>query len=36
LTGALQGGEYRPAQRSELIDLGIDDLAEQIAWPATA
>jgi Uma2 family endonuclease len=26
-------GEYRPMQRSGLIDLGPDELAEQIDWP---
>jgi Uma2 family endonuclease len=31
---ALRGEEYRPAQRSELIDLGVDDLVKRIDWPA--
>jgi hypothetical protein len=30
LTG---GGEYRPIERSNVIDLGRDELAEQIDWP---
>ena len=30
---ALQDGEYKPVQRSALIDLGPSDLAEQIDWP---
>jgi Uma2 family endonuclease len=29
----LAGGEYRPIERSGLIDLGPDELAEQIDWP---
>jgi hypothetical protein len=29
----LTGGEYRPIQRSGLIDLGPNELAEQIDWP---
>ena len=29
----LNGGEYRPIERSGLIDLGRDQLAEQIDWP---
>lgn len=29
----LTGGEYRPIERSGLIDLGREQLAEQIAWP---
>jgi Uma2 family endonuclease len=29
----LEGGEYRPIERSSLIDLGQSDLAEQIDWP---
>lgn len=31
---ALEGTEYRPAQRSKLIDLGASELATQIDWPA--
>lgn len=30
---APHGGEYGPAARSELIDCGPEDLAEQIDWP---
>jgi Uma2 family endonuclease len=30
---ALQDGEYKPVQRSALIELGPSDLAEQIDWP---
>jgi Uma2 family endonuclease len=29
----LAGGEYRPIERSGLIDLGRDLLAERISWP---
>jgi Uma2 family endonuclease len=29
----LDGGEYRPIERSGLIDLGRDQLAERIDWP---
>jgi Uma2 family endonuclease len=29
----LTGGEYRPIERSSLIDLGPSDLAEHIDWP---
>jgi Uma2 family endonuclease len=29
----LDGGEYRPIERSGLIDLGRDQLAAQIDWP---
>jgi Putative restriction endonuclease len=29
---ALAGGEYRPIERSRLIDLGPSDLAEHIDW----
>jgi hypothetical protein len=29
----LDGGEYRPIERSGLIDLGADQLAERIDWP---
>jgi len=29
----LAGGEYRPIERSGLIDLGPNELAEQIDWP---
>jgi hypothetical protein len=29
---ALSGGEYRSVQRSELIELGKTELAEQIDW----
>jgi Uma2 family endonuclease len=28
-----EGGEYRPVERSSLIDLGVAELAEQIDWP---
>jgi Uma2 family endonuclease len=31
----LQDGEYRPIERSGLIDLGVSDLVEQIDWPPT-
>ncbi len=31
---ALQDGEYRPVERSRLIDLGSSELAERIDWPA--
>jgi Uma2 family endonuclease len=31
---ALQDGEYRPVQRSGLIELGPDELAERVRWPA--
>jgi Uma2 family endonuclease len=31
----LRDGEYRPAQRSELIELGVGELVERIDWPAT-
>jgi Uma2 family endonuclease len=31
---ALRDGEYRPIERSGLIELGRDELAEQIRWPA--
>lgn len=30
---ALEGGEYRAAQRSRIIDRGTQGLAERIAWP---
>ncbi len=30
---ALRDGEYRPIERSGLIDLGAGDLAERIDWP---
>jgi Uma2 family endonuclease len=33
---ALSGGEYRPIERSGLIDLGASGLVELIDWPATA
>jgi hypothetical protein len=33
---ALRDGEYRPIERSALIDLGASDLAGQIDWPPTA
>jgi hypothetical protein len=29
----LSGGEYRPLERSGLIDLGAQELTERIAWP---
>lgn len=32
---ALEGGEYREAERSGLIDLGGSELAERIDWPPT-
>ncbi|MGH2854700.1 MAG: Uma2 family endonuclease [Solirubrobacteraceae bacterium] len=32
---ALREGEYRPIERSGLIDLGASDLAERIDWPPT-
>ena len=31
----LNDGEYRPIERSGLIDLGVSDLTEQIDWPPT-
>ena len=31
---ALQDGEYRPLERSRLIELGPAELSERIAWPA--
>jgi Uma2 family endonuclease len=31
--GLTDGGEYRPIERSNVIDLGRDELAEQIDWP---
>jgi hypothetical protein len=31
----LRAGEYRPIERSELIDLGPSDLLAQIDWPPT-
>jgi Uma2 family endonuclease len=30
---ALREGEYRPADRSQVIDLGAAELAERIDWP---
>ena len=30
---ALEAGEYRPADRSELLDLAASELAERIDWP---
>ncbi|MGA2455475.1 MAG: Uma2 family endonuclease [Solirubrobacteraceae bacterium] len=30
---ALEAGEYRPIERSGLIDLGAQDLTEQLDWP---
>jgi len=33
---ALRDGEYRPIERSAVIDLGASDLAGQIDWPPTA
>lgn len=33
---ALHEGEYRPIARSQLIELGVSDLAERVDWPATA
>lgn len=33
---ALTAGEYRPVERSGLIDLGVSELAEQIEWPPAA
>jgi Uma2 family endonuclease len=32
---ALHDGEYRPIERSGLVDLGARELAEQIEWPPT-
>ena len=32
----LDEGEYRPIERSGLIDLGASDLVEQINWPAAS
>lgn len=31
---ALRDGEYRPVQRSGLVDLGPGELAQQMRWPA--
>lgn len=31
---ALRDGEYRPVERSGLLDLGAAELAQRIAWPA--
>jgi Uma2 family endonuclease len=31
---ALAGGEYRPIEHSGLLDLGAEDLVEQLDWPA--
>ena len=31
---ALETGEYRPVQRSGLLDLAAQDLAERLDWPA--
>jgi hypothetical protein len=31
----LRAGEYRPIERSGLIELGASDLAEALRWPAT-
>jgi hypothetical protein len=31
---ALTDGEYRPVQRSGLIEIGGDELSDQISWPA--
>jgi Uma2 family endonuclease len=33
---ALHDGEYRPVERSELIDLGVSELADRIDWPPAA
>jgi hypothetical protein len=33
---ALTGAEYRPIERSSLIDLGPSELGEQIDWPESA
>ena len=30
---SLTGGEYKPTDRSALIDCGPSDLAERIGWP---
>jgi Uma2 family endonuclease len=30
----LKDGEYAPIERSGLVDLGAQDLAEQLDWPA--
>jgi Putative restriction endonuclease len=30
----LQGGEYRPSARSEILDLAADALADRIDWPS--
>jgi Uma2 family endonuclease len=32
----LRNGEYRPLERSGLIDLGPRELAERIEWPSSA
>jgi hypothetical protein len=32
-TAGLEDGEYRPIERSGLIDLGAQGLAEQLDWP---
>jgi Uma2 family endonuclease len=31
----LRDGDYRPAERSELIELGAEELRARIEWPAT-
>jgi Uma2 family endonuclease len=31
---ALEAGEYRPVERSGLLDLSAQGLAEQLDWPA--
>jgi Uma2 family endonuclease len=33
---ALADGEYKPTERSALIELGVAELAEQITWPDPA
>jgi hypothetical protein len=33
---ALRDGEYRPVNRSELLDVGTSDLADGIEWPDPA
>ncbi|HUB37081.1 MAG TPA: hypothetical protein VL972_09670 [Solirubrobacteraceae bacterium] len=33
---ALEGREYAPRERSGLIELGVQELTEQIEWPPTS
>lgn len=31
----LDAGEYRPVERSSLLDVAVNDLVDQIDWPPT-